>query len=879
MLLIKKGQTNDISVSVSLNATLSSPTYLFKFVNILSKDTYIFYPKVILLNERYDEFQFIEGSPTNLSADPPVVSFKYEGQYWVYIYQMPCGSTSLNPDDGELIWDGRGQVIDDCPEPQYWEYISDNENNANFIFLQEDEICPVTPSMTMTPTMTASPTETPTQTPSQTASQTPSQTATQTPTESPSQTPTFTPTQTASQTATQTPSQTPTFTPTQTSSPTNTPTQTGSSTPTPTPSALPNFCIDSGFDYFTAGSLLSTGGTMYVFGALEFYDNNNINKIARINQTSALLDANFNPPFAFNTEGVFAAVEDSNGNLFLGGSFTSFDGAPINRLVKIDNKGNRIQAFYVGTGFNGNVNKLILDELNNELYVAGAFTTFTGQTNNRLIKLNATTGEKITTFNIGTGFNQPVFDITLDGSGGLYVGGSFTTYTGATNNRLIKLDKTTGGKDTTFNNTTGLNSQANQVEFYGGNLYVAGVFSTWKGATYQRFIKIDPTGTVDATYNTSNGFGGTTAGFRIDSSGRAVVATVFTTYSGQTIPRLVRLNTNATLDTTFATNIGSAFTLGYQSDNRGPQLVNIDGTGNIYIAGGFSSFDGKQLNNFVKLDPNGNNITFNNCSYPPITPTPSAQPIVTDPDAAAYVSALNSLGAVGLTDSVKTTINTLFLDLKNAGIYSKLYTLYPMVGEISAPMRLNAVNPADTDAAYRLSSGAAVTFSKKGVSGFSSTSNFLNTNFNPTTVGISSDSFALFSYTTVSGVTGTDIGAASLNAYFGLSSNASGNFRADIERNFLTIISATGATLGFQAVSRTNANDQLWVRDGGSVNTFASVSNGGIATVSFYVGAYNGVGDYCNRTIATVGMAQGLNETELSALRDIINTFETSYNR
>jgi hypothetical protein len=254
MFLIKKGQTNNLSVSVSLNATFSNPSYLFKFVNILSKDTYIFYPEVVLLNERYDEFRFVEGSPTNLSATPPVVSFTYEGQYWVYIYQMPCGSTSLNPDDGALIWDGRAQVQDDCPEEQYWQFISSNEDNANFIFLQDDEICQPTPSPTasLTATPTNTPTQTPTQTETATPTPTPSITASATPTNTPTQTqtgtsqvsptatatPTNTPTQTQTGTPTQTPTTTTTLTatatPTQTGTPTNTPTQTQTGTPTQT---------------------------------------------------------------------------------------------------------------------------------------------------------------------------------------------------------------------------------------------------------------------------------------------------------------------------------------------------------------------------------------------------------------------------------------------------------------------------------------------------------------------------------------------------------------------------------------------------------------------------------------------------------------------
>lgn len=282
MLLIKKGQTNNISVSVSLNATLSNPSYLFKFVNILSKDTYIFYPKVILQNERYDEFQFIEGSPTNLSLDPAVVSFTYEGQYWVYIYEMPCQSTNLDPDNGKLIWEGRAQVIDNCPDPQYWEYISDNEDNANFIFIQEDEECPPTPS----PTATA--TSTPTNTPTNTATPTQTSTSTSTPTPTPSitatntGTPTQTPTQTQTSTPSQTPSQTPSNTPTQTSTPTNTPTPTGTPTQTPTSTKVP-LCpqgLEVTFNANPIGNIGTytrqySGYTGYFEGAwVEYIDNN-----------------------------------------------------------------------------------------------------------------------------------------------------------------------------------------------------------------------------------------------------------------------------------------------------------------------------------------------------------------------------------------------------------------------------------------------------------------------------------------------------------------------------------------------------------------------------------------------------------------------------
>lgn len=211
MFLIKKGQTNKISVSVSLNATISSPYYLFSFVNILSKDTITFVPKNITNGTelRYDEFEFVETEYPIPFSDPPEVTFDYEGQYWVYIYQQTGSTNTQISGTTGLLYDGRAQIESTCAPPLFWEYTQGNEDNANFIFIADDEQCTPTPtpSATVTPTPSVTPTFTPT--------------TTQTPTYTPTSTPTYTPTST------------PTYTPTITSTPTYTPTETPTQTPTP----------------------------------------------------------------------------------------------------------------------------------------------------------------------------------------------------------------------------------------------------------------------------------------------------------------------------------------------------------------------------------------------------------------------------------------------------------------------------------------------------------------------------------------------------------------------------------------------------------------------------------------------------------------------
>ena len=60
-----------------------------------------------------------------------------------------------------------------------------------------------------------------------------------------------------------------------------------------------------------------------------------------------------------------------------------------------------------------------------------------------------------------------------------------------------------------------------------------------------------------------------------------------------------------------------------------------------------------------------------------------------DADATAYLSAVTTAG--GSTDAtIDAAVQTLFVDLKLAGLYSKLVAFYPLIGGIAASNRINA---------------------------------------------------------------------------------------------------------------------------------------------------------------------------------------------
>lgn len=172
-------------VTVSQNATISNPEWLFSFTHIFSKQQVRFIPTNISTHKtRYDEFEFVEGDGAC------EIRFPYEGLYTYGIYEQTAGSGNLNPLlSMGLIEAGQAQVIvqsANTANDNWIEYVSSNEDNSNYIFAP-DEIIPGPPNPSCTPNLSPSATPTPTPTP---ATPTPTPTNTSTPTSTPTPTPT-----------------------------------------------------------------------------------------------------------------------------------------------------------------------------------------------------------------------------------------------------------------------------------------------------------------------------------------------------------------------------------------------------------------------------------------------------------------------------------------------------------------------------------------------------------------------------------------------------------------------------------------------------------------------------------------------------------------
>lgn len=208
-------------------------------------------------------------------------------------------------------------------------------------------------------------------------------------------------------------------------------------------------------------------------------------------------------------------------------------------------------------------------------------------------------------FSSGTGFNNDVIAIALQSDGKILVGGSFTSYNGVNANRIIRLNAN-GTIDNTFNFGTGFNSSVSDILVLpDGKIIVVGYFSTYKGLTKNKILKLNSDGSIDNSFSSigsSTAIGIRTVG--IQSDNKILISRIFTTSGGSVINNdIVRLNTNGSIDNTFDT--GSGFT------NGSVETFKIASDGKIYVVGDFLIYKGVTLSmkRIIRLNSDGTRDT------------------------------------------------------------------------------------------------------------------------------------------------------------------------------------------------------------------------------------------------------------------------------
>nr|WP_294859111.1 T9SS type A sorting domain-containing protein [uncultured Fluviicola sp.] len=336
---------------------------------------------------------------------------------------------------------------------------------------------------------------------------------------------------------------------------------------------------------------LQTDGKLVVGGIFYSINNAYRTSIARLNPQDGNLDSTFEiGTGAFLN--VSASYIQADGKILLGGNFTSFNDTLINRVIRLNSDGSIDQSFDAGTGADGAVTTIKVQS-DGKILLGGEFFSINNVQRPGIARLNPD-GSLDMSFNIGSGFNDYLDKIILQPDGKILAVGNFTSYNGASYNKIVRLNED-GTPDASFNSGSGPNTTLYTAALQpNGKILLGGSFTSFNGNSGRAIVRLNADGTMDPGFNilTFTGSMNTVNALLIQPNGRIVIGGLFSNINGVARKNIARLNADGTLDTTFNPGSGTNTTvtnLAVQSDGR------------IIMSGNFTTYNGINRNRIARL--------------------------------------------------------------------------------------------------------------------------------------------------------------------------------------------------------------------------------------------------------------------------------------
>jgi hypothetical protein len=250
-----------------------------------------------------------------------------------------------------------------------------------------------------------------------------------------------------------------------------------------------------------------------------------------------------------------------------------------------------------------------------------------------------------------------------------------------------------------------------------------------------------------------------------------------------------------------------------------------------------------------------------------------------DPDAQAFIT------AAGITDNTqKSAINTLVLSLKANNIWQKFKAIYPFVGGTATTHKFNLINPADTNAAFRLVFNGGWTHSSNGATP-NGVNGYADTFLVPNTV-LSQNSTHVSYYSRInSNLTEVEVGASN-------GPNATDNkLVLEIRTSGVTYYNINSTNIYLQALdtnsrafyigNRTASNVVNGWRNSSKIVTGTTASTTP-STANVYLGAFNRASSvvfYSTKQCAFSSIGDGLTDNDALNLYTAVQAFNTTLGR
>lgn len=200
-------------------------------------------------------------------------------------------------------------------------------------------------------------------------------------------------------------------------------------------------------------------------------------------------------------------------------------------------------------------------------------------------------------------YNSNIFDMALTSDEKIIAIGDFYYWdTFGNSQEFIVRINPDGSRDTSFNIGTSFSPvrTAEALEIQSdGKIILGGNFNSYSGNTSPKIVRLNSNGTYDNSFVTGTGFNGRVTDLTILSDGSVIVVGDFTSYNGTfDVNRIAKLDSNGAIDLVFKNNVGTGVI-------SPPRVVKEIPSVGLLIGGVFSSFNGTPAGGVVCLNSDG----------------------------------------------------------------------------------------------------------------------------------------------------------------------------------------------------------------------------------------------------------------------------------
>jgi uncharacterized delta-60 repeat protein len=358
----------------------------------------------------------------------------------------------------------------------------------------------------------------------------------------------------------------------------------GNSASTPTVNCL---AVQKDGKILMGGSFISTNGMSHT-------------NIARLNPNGSVDDTfltQLQGPNVYALWGgsVDSIIPQSDGKLLLSGGFTSVNGVPRSSLARINSEGTLDLTFnaILGTGFAQPWLNAVALQSDGRILIAGNFNQVNSVTRNYFARLNADGSLDTSCLSeMGANDGGSIESIACLPGGKILIGGVFSSIAGAVHTGIARLNGD-GSLDASFVASAGwVYSLFVQPD---GKLLVGGVFSQVNGAAQDGIARLSPDGSLDSSVpNGVAGSGGRVNSIVLQGDGKIVFGGGFAAATGNDV---ARLNADGSPDNTFCN--------GPSGPNKYIYALAVQPDQKILISGVFDAVSGVGPMNIARLNTNG----------------------------------------------------------------------------------------------------------------------------------------------------------------------------------------------------------------------------------------------------------------------------------